>query len=75
MRNIRKINIKNYPCYTFNYKINIKHFDPSLLSIDKIPFKSTNAFIYNTKYMTMKSLNSENIDSENPLCVILFLIM
>ena len=63
MRNVRKINIKNYPYYTFNNKINIKKIDPNLLIIDKISFKNTDAVSYNTKYITMKSLDSENIDS------------
>ena len=47
--------------------INIRNFDPNLLSIDKISYKNTDAVIYNTKYFTMKSLDHENIDSENPL--------
>ena len=46
--------------------INTKNFDPNLLIIDKISFKSTDAVIYHT----MKSLDSENIDSENSLCLI-----
>ena len=50
--------------------INIKNVDPDLLSIDKISFKSTDAVIYDTKYITMKSLDNENIDSENPLCLL-----
>ena len=70
MRNIRKISIKNYQYYTFNNKINIKTFDPNLLSIDKISFKNADGVIYNTKYITMKSLNSENIDSGNPRYII-----
>ena len=49
--------------------INIKSFDPNLLNIDKTSFKSNDAAIYNTKCITMKSLDSENIDSENPLCL------
>ena len=35
---------------------NIKNFDPSLLSIDKISFKSTDSVIYDIKYF--KNLNS-----------------
>ena len=46
--------------------INIKNFDPNLLSIDKISFKYIDA----VNYITMKSLDSENIDSENPLGLI-----
>ena len=52
--------------------INKKHFDPKYLSIDKISFKNTDAVIYNIKYITMKSLVHENIDSQNP---VLFSIM
>ena len=70
MRNIKKINIKNYRYYTFNDKINIKKSDPNLLTIDKISFKNVDGVIYNIKYITRKSLDNENIDSENPLCII-----
>ena len=69
----KKINIENYLYYTFNNKINIKKFDPNLLSMDKRSFKNFDGVIYNTKYITMKSLDSENIDNENLIC--LFLIM
>ena len=37
-----------------------------MLSIDKISFKSIDAVICNIKYITLKSLNHVNIDSENP---------
>ena len=37
-----------------------------MLSKDKISFKSINAVVYNIKYITMKSLDHVNIDSENP---------
>ena len=43
---IKQICIKNLPHYFFNDTINIKNFDPNLLSIDKISFKSTDAVIY-----------------------------
>ena len=33
-------------------------------------FKSTDAVIYNIKYIAMKSLDNENIDSENSLYII-----
>ena len=45
--------------------INIKYFDPSLLDTDKISFKSNDDVIYHIKYITMKSLDCENIDSAN----------
>ena len=67
---IKKINSKNYPYYTFNNKINIKKFDRNLLSIDKISFKNADDVIYNTKYITMKCLDSGNTDSQNLLCLI-----
>ena len=50
--------------------INIKKFYPNLLSINKILFKSNDAVIYNIKYITMKSLDHGNIDSETPLYLI-----
>ena len=62
----KQINIENRPYYFFNDIINIKNFDPNMLSIDKISFKSTDSVIFNIKYITMKSLNHVNIDNENP---------
>ena len=59
----KKINIKNYQYYTFNNKISIKKFDQNLLSIDQISFENAGGAIYNTKYITMESYDSENIDS------------
>ena len=41
MRTLRQVDIKNCQHYFFNSLINIKNFDPSLLSKDKISFKST----------------------------------
>ena len=63
----RQVNVKNHPHYFFNDKTNIKNFDPSLLGIDQISFKSTDDVIYDIKYITMKSLDKENIDSANSL--------
>ena len=40
--------------------INIKNFDPSLLSVEQISFNSTDDVIYDIEYMTMKSLDSAN---------------
>ena len=37
---------------------NIKNFDPNLLSIDQISFKSTDCVIYEIEYF--KNLNSKN---------------
>ena len=49
--------------------MNIKNVDPSLLDIDKIPFKSTDDVIYHIEYITMKS-RDKNIDSANSLYLI-----
>ena len=64
MRALRKIDIKNSPHYFFNM-INIKNFDPSLLDIDKISYKSTDDVIYHIEYITAKSLDNKNTDSPN----------
>ena len=40
MENIKHINVKNRTYYFFNYMINIKEFDLSLLKIDKKPYKN-----------------------------------
>ena len=63
MRSIKQINIENHPYYFFNDIINIKDFDSRF----KISFKSTDAIIYNIRYITMESLDHVNIDSKNPL--------
>ena len=60
MRTLRQINIKTVHIIFFNDMINIKNFDPSLLDIDKISFKSNDAVIYDVNYITIKSLGSEN---------------
>ena len=39
---------------------NIKSFDPNLLSINQISFKSTDDVIYGIEYITMKSFDSVN---------------
>ena len=54
----RQVNIKNHQNYFFNSMINIKSFDPNLLSIDQISFKSTDFVIYDNAYI--KSLDSVN---------------
>ena len=50
--------------------INFKNFDPSLLSIDKTSFKSTDEVIYDIEYIKMKRLGSENIDGANSLYLV-----
>ena len=44
MKTLRQGNIKSSQYYFFNSMTNIKNFDPSLLSIDQIPFKSIDFF-------------------------------
>ena len=63
MKNLRQVNIKNRQNYFFNSVTNIKNFDPSLLSIDKISFKSTDSVIYDIKYL-------KNLDSADSLYLI-----
>ena len=48
---------------------NIKSFNPNLVSIGNISYKNTDAVVYNIKYIMMGSINNQNIDSENPLCL------
>ena len=51
MKTLRQTNIKNSQNYFFNSMTNIKNFDLSLLSIDQIPFKGIDFFLYNIKYI------------------------
>ena len=59
-----QINIKNRSYYFFSDMINITNFDPNLLKVNKILFKSTDAIIYNITYITI------NMDNEIPLYLI-----
>ena len=68
MITFKQTNIENSPYYNFNDMINFKNFDPTLLSIDKVSFKNTNAVIYNIS--TMKRLDNIKVDSENLLYII-----
>ena len=54
MRSIKQINIEmcRY-CFFDDDTINIKNFDPNLLRIEKISFKSTDTIIYNIRHITM----------------------
>ena len=59
MKTLRQTNIKNRQNYFFNRMSNIKNFDPSLLSIDKISFeKNTDCVVYETEYF--KNFNNKN---------------
>ena len=50
--------------------ISIKNFEPNLLSIDNTSFKSIDAVTHHIKYITVKSPDHVNIDSENSLYVV-----
>ena len=70
MGNIKQINIKNRTYYFFNDMINIKDFHPSLVKIEKKPYK--NIGIYYMGYITIKRISDyENINSVNPLYLII----
>ena len=60
MITFRQINTNYPPHYFFDDMINIKHFDPSLLDIYKIPFKSTDDVTCSIRYITVKSLDNDN---------------
>ena len=65
MGEVKQINIKNRT-YFYNDLINIKHFEPNLLKIDRKSYK--NIGIYNIGYITTKKINDyQNIYSVNPL--------
>ena len=69
MGSIKEINIKNRTYYTFDDMINIKHFDPNLLRIDKKLYESID--IYYIGYITMKDYEYVKINSVNPLYLII----
>ena len=60
MKTIRQVNIKNRQHYLFNTMTNTKNFNPTLLSIEKISFESTDSVIYDIEYITIKRLDNEN---------------
>ena len=68
MISFKKINL-NRPYHFFSDIINIKNVDPNLLTIDKIPFKNTDGFVYNIKYIMKQSIDNKNIDGQNTLCL------
>ena len=62
MKTIRQINIESRQGYFFNDMTNINDFDPSLLNIDEISFKSDELTMYDIKYI-------KNLDGLNTLYV------
>ena len=69
MGNVKEINIKNRIYYYFDDMINIKDFNSNLLKIDKKPYK--NIDIYYMAYIAMKDFDNVNINSVNPLYMII----
>ena len=62
---VKQIEIKNRTHYFYN-DINLKHFESTLLKIDKKHYK--NIDIYYIGYITIKKIDDcENIYSVNPL--------
>ena len=62
----KEINIKNCLYYfLLNDVINIKNFEPNILSMDKTSFKSSDSVIYNINY-----ISHVNIDNEYLSCLI-----
>ena len=69
MGTVKQTNIKNRTYYFYDM-INIKHFDPILLKIDRKSYK--NIGIYNIRYITIKKIDDcENIYSVNPLYLLI----
>ena len=44
MAEVKKINIKNRTCYSYNDMINLKNFDSNLLKIDQKYYKGINIY-------------------------------
>ena len=66
MGEVKQVHIKNVTYYFYNDMINIKHFKPNLLIIERKPYK--NIGIYNIGYITIKKIDGyDNIYSVNPL--------
>ena len=65
----------DYPNLLSINKIYAKNTDavvysiPNLLSINKIFMRNTDDVVYSIKYIMLESINNQNIDSENPLCL------
>ena len=54
MGKVKEISIKNRTYYFFNDMINLKDFEPNLLTIDKKSYKSVG--ICNIRYITIKKV-------------------
>ena len=60
-----KINL-SHSYYFFD---NTENIDPNLLSINKKCIRNTDDVIYEIKYITIQSINNQNIDKGIPLCL------
>ena len=69
MSQIKETNIKTHTHYIFNDMDNIKNLDPNQIRIDRKSYK--NIIIYYIGYITMKNLDNVNINSVNPLYLII----
>ena len=65
MITFKKVNL-NHTYYFFD---DIENIDLNLLSISKKCMKNTDAFVYENEYITIQSINNQNIDKEVPLCL------
>ena len=66
MGEVKQINIKNRTYYFYNDMINLKHFEPNLLKIDRKSYK--NIGISTIGHITIKRIEDyEKIYSVNPL--------
>ena len=54
---------------TYYFFSDIKNIDPNLLSINKIYTNNRDVAFYSIKYIMMESINTQNTDGENPLCL------
>ena len=69
MGETKQINIKNRIYYFYNDQINLKDFDVRLLKIDKKGYDEID--IYYIGYVTKKIADYNNINSVNPLYLII----
>ena len=65
----KDVDIKNCTYYFFDDIINMKHFDPKKIKIDKNSYK--NILIYYIGYVTIKDSKCFKINSVNPLYLII----
>ena len=68
LHSTKESNVKNRLYHLFiSGMINIKNYNPNLLGKEKLSYESASINISHVKYMTIKSFDHVNINSENPL--------